>query len=162
MKRIYGIMSILCIFLIFFFSLQNATESYRVSSSTAEGFNAAVNMVVELNQWDTIRSVIWKNHRKIAHFLLYSGMGWCVVNYLKYFATKTQKYICIITLVLGGSIACIDETFQSHIPGRTGSLRDVGIDIGGILLSLLLFGFSCKISNWIRNRGMWNDYSVRK
>ena len=98
MKCIYGIMSVLCIFLVFFLSLQNATESYRVSSSTAEGFNAAVNMVVELNQWDTIRSVIWKNHRKIAHFLLYSGMGWCVVNYLKYFATKTKKYICIMRI----------------------------------------------------------------
>ena len=98
MKCIYGIMSVLCIFLVFFFSLQNATESYRVSSSTAEGFNAAVNMVVELNQWDTIRSVIWKNHRKIAHFLLYSGMGWCVVNYLKYFATKLRNTSVLLHL----------------------------------------------------------------
>lgn len=153
MKCVYGILSIVCIFLIFFFSLQNATESYRVSSGTIENLNAAVNTVVELNQWDTIRTFIWKNHRKIAHFLLYSAMGWCVVNYLKYSTAKIQNYIYTVTLVIGGSIACIDEILQIHIPGRTGSLRDVGIDIGGILLSLLLCSFFCKVSNWIRNRG---------
>jgi VanZ family protein len=43
------------------------------------------------------------------------------------------KVVCWLFLVFH---ACLTEYIQLHVPGRTGSLRDVGLDVLGVTLGL--------------------------
>jgi VanZ family protein len=45
------------------------------------------------------------------------------------------RLCCWLVLVGHGALT---EYLQLYVPGRTGSLRDVGLDVGGIVLGLLV------------------------
>lgn len=42
-----------------------------------------------------------------------------------------------LTLLIGVTVAAVDETHQSFLPSRTGSARDVLIDTAGVLLAVV-------------------------
>jgi VanZ family protein len=42
-----------------------------------------------------------------------------------------------LTLLIGVMVAAVDETHQSFVPSRTGSVRDVLIDTAGVLLAVV-------------------------
>ena len=45
----------------------------------------------------------------------------------------------------GLSVACADETIQLFVPGRAGMITDVGIDMMGCALSVVLINFVYKL-----------------
>jgi|KBSSwiStaDraftv2_1062776.scaffolds.fasta_scaffold333901_2 VanZ family protein len=45
-----------------------------------------------------------------------------------------------LTLLIGVTVAAVDETHQSWLPSRTGSIRDVLIDTAGVALAVALAG----------------------
>ena len=65
--------------------------------------------------------------KKTAHLSEYAILFW-----LTWRANKSLKY----SLIMGVLFALSDEWHQTFIPGREGTLRDVGFDTIGMLLSL--------------------------
>ena len=69
--------------------------------------------------------------KKTAHFLEYA------ILFLLWYRALGRKNP-FLAIVLSLIYAFSDEIHQLFVPGRTGSLRDVGIDFSGMLLSALL------------------------
>lgn len=78
--------------------------------------------------------------RKAAHFFAYGFLSLLIVrqqllrgvSYLRSYLTA------LITIAL---VASLDEYIQSLIPGRSGMIEDVILDISGSVLSLIWIGF---------------------
>ena len=71
--------------------------------------------------------------RKGAHMFefLVLAILWNNVLFLKY-----RRYA--YALVIAVSVACIDEGIQLYVPGRSGEIRDVLVDVVGACVGLLL------------------------
>jgi VanZ family protein len=82
--------------------------------------------------------------RKIAHILEYA-----ILTFLLFRAIAQEKINFVKTLILGIIIAFFysvsDEYHQTFIQGRQGSLKDIGIDGIGILITGLVW--------YIKNKG---------
>jgi VanZ family protein len=69
--------------------------------------------------------------RKLAHMALYA-----VLTVLLFRALRTHMasntHALLLAVLVAGVYACSDEWHQTVVPGRVGSLRDVGIDTLGI------------------------------
>lgn len=71
--------------------------------------------------------------RKIAHFTEFAALGMT----LGWLCGMLQKKK-VIPFLWGAAAACIDETIQAFVPGRSPGLRDVLIDSCGVLAGMLL------------------------
>jgi len=69
--------------------------------------------------------------KKTAHFLEYTVL---FLLWYKALGNKNPFTAIVFSLIY----AFTDEMHQLFVPGRTGNLRDVGIDFSGILLSAFL------------------------
>ncbi len=82
--------------------------------------------------------------RKLGHFTEFFTLGglltW-LVNMLK--NGKWQPFL--LPLAAGFFVACADETIQLFIPGRAGMITDVGIDMLGCTLSIVLINLGKQI-----------------
>lgn len=78
--------------------------------------------------------------RKIAHFTEFGLLGMCLAWLMGMLRKKMA-----LAFGLGVAAACVDETIQRFVPGRGPSLKDVGIDAGGVLTGILLvyLGYAC-------------------
>lgn len=78
--------------------------------------------------------------RKIAHFTEFASLGlllgWLFGMLRK---KKVTPFLC------GALAACIDETIQIFVPGRGPGIRDVCIDVGGVVTGMILLyvGHTC-------------------
>lgn len=74
--------------------------------------------------------------RKLAHFTEYAALGLCLYA----LARRRLAPLPALALALGMAVAFafVDEWHQLSVPGRDGSLRDVGIDSLGALAGVLL------------------------
>lgn len=74
--------------------------------------------------------------RKGAHFTEYLllGFSWMFVFFEKEYVKIGMKY----ALILSFFTASIDETIQLFVPGRSGSMIDVLIDMAGAITGILL------------------------
>jgi VanZ family protein len=69
--------------------------------------------------------------RKLAHMALYAVLTVLLFRALRtHMASKTHALL--LAVLVAGVYACSDEWHQTVVPGRVGSLRDVGIDTLGI------------------------------
>lgn len=70
--------------------------------------------------------------RKTAHFIGYAILG-LLASRAFYFSSKVvlQRYWFAISLLLVIAVASLDETNQSFLATRTGSIRDVLLDTAG-------------------------------
>ena len=82
--------------------------------------------------------------RKLAHLTEFACLG----ALLTWLFNMTHKPV-FITVACGAAVAAIDETIQRLVPGRGPSLRDVFIDIAGVLLGMVILVFGYK---FIKNK----------
>lgn len=124
------------LFLIFGFSSQDAEESGGLSSSIAEFILRQVNhegigdsqLILERTE-----SII----RKVAHFSIYTLVGFLLMSLMSTYDFKENKRI-IASLYIGTLYATSDEIHQLFVPGRSGQIVDVILDSMGVLLGILL------------------------
>ncbi len=122
------------------FSSRPATVSAEDSRTFEEAF---VELTNELKENDLLISHFKLVNmspkfvvRKAAHIILYSVLSILVV--LGWIFTMKRYWTYIIAIILCTLYACMDEFYQTFIPGRTGLVSDVFIDSIGIWLGVLL------------------------
>lgn len=71
--------------------------------------------------------------RKLAHFTEFTALG-MLLSWLGGMLRKQKRW----SLCWGIAAACVDETIQSFIPGRSPGLADVLIDISGVAAGMAL------------------------
>lgn len=119
-KNFAKIISILIIFLIFYFSNQPGNLSLQQSNFFLKYFGPI---------FDFLKIDI----RKFAHFFIYLCLGF-FLTLSKNKVTKKNIFIIIFFIFL---FACTDEFHQTFTPGRSGQLKDVFIDtLGGMVGSI--------------------------
>ncbi len=81
--------------------------------------------------------------RKLAHFSEFCALG-AVLSWL-FAMLKEKKWAFLVpSMVCGCLAACADETIQRFVPDRGPSIKDVMIDLAGVLLGigLLSLGYT--------------------
>lgn len=76
--------------------------------------------------------------RKLAHFSEFALLSICLSWLFGMLRSRLTKQIPPV-LLCGIAAACIDESIQRFIPGRSGNLTDVCIDSAGIITGILVF-----------------------
>lgn len=121
-KVIKLLLIILWLLVIFIFSNQDGTTSTALTNDVLEKYLFFIDS-------DVFFIVI----RKIAHITEYLILGILVFSFVNEF--KIDRKI-IISLLICLIFSSLDEFHQLFIPGRTGKILDVFIDMIGVLLGI--------------------------
>ena len=133
---IYIILTIIWMITIFLFSNEKADSStdtskgliYNVVSIYKNVINKDIDVELICEKFD-------HPVRKTAHFTLYFILGFFVYHVFLYSKTN-WKNLSTIIICLMYSIS--DEMHQIFVPGRSGQISDVFIDMCGVILLLLI------------------------
>ena len=156
LKRIFFlIMLLIAFYIIFNFSAQNGIESgnlsKKVTTFIVEMFSKVKNMDVnlKLHYIEKLHPII----RKLAHFSIYTLVGFSVMGFMCTFDIK-NRFKLVVSILIGITYAITDEFHQSFTPGRGPSVRDVCIDSAGVLTGIFIMIFIILLieafSNWIK------------
>ena len=119
--------------MIFSFSLQNEEASMQQSDSVAEFLQAGIDFVEDSIGMDV-------NIRKIGHFSEFALLG-AELLLLYTFSGKRRSSELFNVFGAGLTVAVFDESIQLLVPGRSGQITDVLIDMSGFLSgALIAFG----------------------
>ena len=121
-KVIKLLLIILWLLVIFIFSNQDGTTSTALTNGVLEKYLFFIDS-------DVLFIII----RKIAHITEYLILGILVFSFVKEF--KMNRKI-IVSLLICLILSSLDEFHQLFIPGRTGKILDVFIDMIGVLLGI--------------------------
>lgn len=142
-KRIFWIFFILSagwMGLIFSFSAQPAAESAELSTGTADWLLSSfwgIPFLQNLAKLGILEFLI----RKLAHAAEYGILG-ILLGTTIYSSKRWQKKWQFKTICLCALYACTDEFHQLFVPGRSGQVRDVAIDLFGAFCAVLLLWFA--------------------
>lgn len=79
-------------------------------------------------------SPLVQNLLHIPLYAILAGIGyWALAGY-----TGERRYRAGLTLLMVLAFSIIDESYQTTVPGRTGSLLDVTLNVTGCLLALIV------------------------
>lgn len=120
-------------YIIFEFSSQNGEESGNLSGRIAK-------FVIEQLPIEKTEKVLKRAEgviRKIAHFSIYTLVGFLLMSFVSTYHLKENKRIGI-SLLIGILYATTDEIHQKFVPDRSCQITDVMIDSMGVLLGILL------------------------
>lgn len=121
--------------LIFGFSSQDAKTSSGVSKEVSKTIvNITSKHDSEANKKKKVKS-IEPVIRKIAHFSIYTVVGFLLMALMCTYNLKNKKRI-IISIIIGFIYACSDELHQTFVTGRSGEVRDVLIDTSGVVVGI--------------------------
>lgn len=133
------IMIVIVCMLIFHFSAQPAEKSSKTSAKVIEIISKVCNLQPNNSTQgieDTIESG-QKYVRKSAHFLIYTLLGFLIMNaYLQ--KEKIKRKDIFVSWILGTIYAITDEVHQFFVPGRSAEIRDVCIDSLGVITGVVL------------------------
>ncbi len=122
----------LWIIVIFSFSLQPGSTSSETSGRIVTlVYQMLTSTGIDLS-YDTLTWIV----RKGAHMANFFIFAWISIYTQK---QKTYKQTLIFALLAGIIVASLDESLQTLIDGRAGSILDVGIDTLGTLLALSIY-----------------------
>ena len=145
--RIYIVVTIIWIAVIFSFSLQSAETSSRVSSGFGKGLvefslpKVAENFeAISMEQIEYFHFLL----RKCAHFAEYFILGLLVKMSVQHMEIRCKMWLGILYCIL---VASMDETIQLFVSGRSGQFSDVVLDSVGALCGM---GFLLLIGNIFR------------
>jgi VanZ family protein len=75
--------------------------------------------------------------RKLAHFSEFCALG-MVLSWLFAMLKEKRWAFVLPSLACGCLTACADETIQRFVPDRGPSIKDVMIDLAGVILGIVL------------------------
>ena len=98
------------------------------------------NLNINSQKIDKVSDIINFPLRKVAHAFVYfvlSIMILFTINYIK----KNKKYFwsLLISLSIIITLAGLDEFHQTFVDGRSGSIKDVIIDVSGAVIGIFIF-----------------------
>jgi VanZ family protein len=132
---LYLILVILWFGLIISFSSQVAEDSAKLSGGITETVITVLKTVKLLPEGEVEEvtlELVHKMIRKAAHFFMYAVLAMFISLFLIYSNVNANKII-ILALVISACLACVDELYQTTIPGRAGQISDVLLDSLGAL-----------------------------
>lgn len=136
-----GILLVGWMIAIFCFSAQPSEEStqlsgrvgYRVVDTADKVFRMEWSMQEMLFLAEKLDFPI----RKAAHMTEYAILA--VLSFVFYGTMeKKEKQCYLFALATAVVYACSDEIHQLFVPGRSGQIRDIGIDVAGAVIGLLM------------------------
>lgn len=159
-RVIAAVLAVMWMFRIFSFSSAPATVSMQTSRSVSYDLVSSVNELFKIG-WDDdrVRGVakeIEKAVRKLAHMGEFAVLGALVGTACDAWRYAGQPGAAddslirrcirgIAALLICLVYACSDELHQTFVDGRSGEVRDVCIDMGGALISLLLIAIIVRL-----------------
>lgn len=123
---------------VFIFSNQPANVSQNTSLKTTKEIVEISNREKSVEEKQILIDSLDPVVRKWAHFTFYTIGGILILNYINTYSIEEKKKI-LYSIVIGVIYACIDESHQAFIVGRTGKITDVLIDTLGILTGACVF-----------------------
>ena len=75
--------------------------------------------------------------RKTGHLTEFLALGLCT-GWLACMLCPKDWQMLLLPLVCGTAVAALDEIIQLSVPGRSGQLSDVGIDVLGLCFGIVL------------------------
>lgn len=143
MKKLYAnifvLLSIAVMILIFYFSSEpdvvSAAKSTALTDLVVQVLKSIdVNLSTDFNtaEYQQLDYFI----RKMAHFSIYTALGFCVFGAIK--AGKI-KFAPLYALAFCAVYAISDEVHQLFVLGRTGKVSDVVIDLVGVVCGLGIY-----------------------
>jgi len=130
---------------IFCFSAQGADKSNNSSGRV-------VNTIIEIlpntknlsnEEKEQVKEKITKPIRKIAHFSIYTCLGFLLFSLFRTYKLKA-KFRFTYSFILGFLYACSDEIHQKFVGGRSSEITDVLIDSLGVLFGIFISFIMCK------------------
>ena len=156
LKRIiFLIILVLTFWIIFNFSEQSGEESGSLServTSFVVGIIAEIK-IIDVSSKDYFIEILHPIIRKMAHFTIYTVVGFSIMGFM---CTFDMKNIIKFSISFGVGVfyAISDEIHQYFTPGRGPSVIDVGIDslgvITGIFILVSVILFADTISNKVK------------
>ena len=137
---IRGILIILLLgtfYIIFGFSSQNSTKSSSISGKISKDIVNITRKKETEQEKKRIAKLIEPGIRKLAHFSIYTVVGFLLMSLCFTYKTNINKKI-IISLIIGVIYACSDELHQTFVAGRSGEARDVLIDTSGVFIGICI------------------------
>lgn len=140
LKVIKLILVIIWMIAVFRFSNEPGT----VSSNTSLGFTRKVINVfvsktnLSKEEKENLIERLEPIARKLAHYSLYTFGGVLIINFVNTYKLKMNKKVSI-SIIIGALYAISDEIHQVFIEGRSGSVKDVGIDTLGVITGVIIF-----------------------
>lgn len=131
---------------IFCFSAQGADKSNnssgRVVNAIIESLPNTKNLSKE--EKEQVKEKITKPIRKLAHFSIYTCLGFLLFSLFQTFDEIKAKRKFAYSWGLGTFYACTDEIHQKFVGGRSSEITDVLIDSSGVLFGILISFVVCK------------------
>ena len=75
--------------------------------------------------------------RKLAHFSIYALVGILIMAFVSTYKLLLWKKL-VISIMVGLTYAISDEYHQSFVPGRSAEIRDVLIDVSGVIVGIII------------------------
>ncbi len=149
LRVIFTFALLACIAFIFHNSLQAGTLSSERSHFVMQKINELLSAV-------HLGPLSEHTVRKLAHFCEFALEGFLMMLCLRVY---TQRFVRHVSWpLLGGmTTALTDETIQLWSPGRTSQVRDVWIDMAGVV-----FGIFVALVLLLILRGMMSFYAVKQ
>ena len=146
-RIVAGVLTLLWMSTIFWFSNQPATESGEMSGELCqkivEDANRVLNLQLNGKEIHQMADKLEYPVRKAAHMTEYAILG--LLSFSFYFSGDRRKHCYGKALLTAAFYAATDEFHQYFVPGRSAEIRDVCIDTAGAAIGLFLLYLFWKI-----------------
>lgn len=139
-KKIFTILTVLWMAVIFAYSAQPGDESGETSIWAGMMFGKI--FVPDFEEWSEEKQVEFAEKidhpvRKVAHFTEYTILGFLIaVAYVDNDKKRYKKFL--VPWLFGSVYAATDEFHQRFVPGRNGNIFDVMLDSSGVAFGVCL------------------------
>lgn len=129
-KVVKGIIVVLCMIIIFAFSMDNSVASTKKSEGVIIQVSSIFGFNLTEKQQQYVIDLFFVPVRKFAHFFIYFVLGIALISFLREFSIPIRKLI-LLSIFLAFLYACSDEFHQLFVSGRSGQFSDVLLDTFG-------------------------------
>lgn len=139
LRAILIVLLLLQMWIIFGFSNQDGETSGSISRKITEIITKNISAIQNLpkDEKQIVLKRIEHIVRKLAHFSIYTVIGFLSMSLMSTYKLK-QKNRITISAIIGLLYAISDEIHQAFIPSRGPKVGDVGIDFSGVIMGILI------------------------
>ena len=140
MKKKLITILLITIWMILIYTLSNM-DSYQSNRISKKSISKAIEITEKTEKKEVQYKIVKTLNypiRKIMHMFLYFILA-ILVFHLIGMIQKNKSLSIIITIIICLIYASLDEYHQTFILGRTGQIKDVGIDMIGTIIGCFLY-----------------------